>query len=163
MIFETDTDKVLVWNGTAWYPNWNQSWGIVDTTSGGTSGRGYIRKISGTALSATTTEADLADMTITFNALTTRLYRVSWHLSGDVNTAEHWTAIRVQENGTQIAEMITTSPAGLTTLSSSFAYKPTSSGSKTVKLRGATSIWTTSIRSYDAWPAYFSIEDIGPA
>ena len=23
MIYETDTDKVLVYNGTAWYPNWN--------------------------------------------------------------------------------------------------------------------------------------------
>ena len=29
MIYETDTDKVLVWNGTAWYANWNTAWGQV--------------------------------------------------------------------------------------------------------------------------------------
>ena len=29
MIYETDTDKVLVWNGSAWYANWNLPWGIV--------------------------------------------------------------------------------------------------------------------------------------
>jgi hypothetical protein len=28
-IYETDTDKVLIWNGTAWYPNWNTAWGFV--------------------------------------------------------------------------------------------------------------------------------------
>ena len=29
MIYETDTDKVLVWNGTGWYPNWNTAWGLI--------------------------------------------------------------------------------------------------------------------------------------
>lgn len=29
MIYETDTDRVLVWNGVGWYANWNTSWGIV--------------------------------------------------------------------------------------------------------------------------------------
>lgn len=150
--------------GVAWTDKpWNTAWGVVDTTSGGTSNKGYVIKTSGASINITTTEADLPDLTLTFNGLSTRLYRVAWHLSGDVNTSSHWSAIRVQENGTQIAEMITTSPQGLTTLSSSFIYKPSSSGSKTVKLRGATSSDTTSIRAYAAWPAFFSIDDIGPA
>jgi hypothetical protein len=29
MIYETDTDRVLVWNGAAWYANWNTAWGVV--------------------------------------------------------------------------------------------------------------------------------------
>jgi hypothetical protein len=33
MIYEIDTDKVLVWNGSAWYPNWNTAWGFVDSAS----------------------------------------------------------------------------------------------------------------------------------
>lgn len=28
-IHETDTDKLLFWNGSAWYPNWNVAWGQI--------------------------------------------------------------------------------------------------------------------------------------
>ena len=41
MIYETDTDKVLVYNGTAWYPNWNTAWGLVSVTNV-TSGSGAV-------------------------------------------------------------------------------------------------------------------------
>lgn len=33
MIYETDTDKVLVWNGSAWYANWNAPWGFIDSVT----------------------------------------------------------------------------------------------------------------------------------
>lgn len=29
VIYETDTDKVLVWTGSAWLPPWNTAWGLV--------------------------------------------------------------------------------------------------------------------------------------
>lgn len=29
MIYETDTQRVLVYSGTAWQPPWNQPWGVV--------------------------------------------------------------------------------------------------------------------------------------
>jgi hypothetical protein len=29
VIYETDTDKMLVYNGSAWYAPWNTAWGIV--------------------------------------------------------------------------------------------------------------------------------------
>ena len=33
VVYETDTDKVLVWNGAAWYPNWNLPWGMQTYTT----------------------------------------------------------------------------------------------------------------------------------
>jgi hypothetical protein len=32
-IYETDTDKVLIYNGSAWYPNWNSAWGVVGVST----------------------------------------------------------------------------------------------------------------------------------
>jgi len=37
VVYQKDTDAVLVWNGTAWYPNWNLPWGKV----------GYVAKTDG--------------------------------------------------------------------------------------------------------------------
>ena len=37
MIYETDTDKVLVWNGSAWYANWNLPFGLIAYSSTSTS------------------------------------------------------------------------------------------------------------------------------
>ena len=60
-IYETDTDKTLFWNGTAWYPNWNTAWGFVAQNTLVTS-VGYI-----------TTPQDI--ISLTFNAVANRRYR----------------------------------------------------------------------------------------
>jgi hypothetical protein len=73
MIYETDTDKVLVWNGTAWYPNWNTAWGIV-------------AKTTGTTVGITTTLADIGT-SITFTAIANRQYKYTFYAYASNATA----------------------------------------------------------------------------
>ena len=63
-IYETDTDKMLVYNGSAWYANWNTAWGQV----------GYVSKTSDTNL--TTTTADITGLSITWTAVSGRIYKI---------------------------------------------------------------------------------------
>ena len=67
MIYETDTDKVLVWNGSAWYPNWNTAWGLVALTSSQTS-----------SASINTTETAMLTSS-SFTAVANRYYKLSYY------------------------------------------------------------------------------------
>jgi hypothetical protein len=67
MVYETDTDRVLIWHGSAWYPNWNTSWGTV----------GHIT----TSPSQTvTTVTDMTGVTTTFTAVSGRRYKTTIQL-----------------------------------------------------------------------------------
>ena len=66
MIYETDTDKVLVWNGSAWYPNWNTAWGLVSVTN----------------VTSTSSAVSVETVRITspsFTAIANRYYRISYY------------------------------------------------------------------------------------
>jgi hypothetical protein len=65
-IYETDTDKVLVWNGTAWYANWNTAWGVVALTSSTTN-------------SATITSEAVTLTSPSFTAVAGRYYRITYY------------------------------------------------------------------------------------
>ena len=89
MIYETDTDKVLVYNGSAWYANWNTAWGIVDTTSGGTSSRGFYNKTDANfTLPLFASIAQVTGFTMTFTPVTGRLYKASYVVRADITTAQ---------------------------------------------------------------------------
>jgi hypothetical protein len=62
----------------------NLPWGIVAATAGGTSGAGYVRNTT-TAVAITAAGGDVTGMTITWNALSTRIYKVTVTLN-DINT-----------------------------------------------------------------------------
>jgi hypothetical protein len=61
-IFETDTDKVLYWSGTAWYPAWNTPWGHIAST---------------TSISNTVTSGILTGLNTSFTAVANRRYKIS--------------------------------------------------------------------------------------
>ena len=65
-IYETDTDKTLVWTGSAWYANWNLPWGLVALT-----------KTNNTNFSVTTTEA-VSITSSSFTAVANRYYKVTY-------------------------------------------------------------------------------------
>jgi len=65
VIFQKDTDQLLVWNGTAWYPNWNLPWGQVAYTKTNTTNITY------TAEAVTITSSS-------FTAVANRYYRVTY-------------------------------------------------------------------------------------
>jgi hypothetical protein len=62
-IYETDTDKVLVWNGSAWYPNWNLPWGVVAR-----------QQRTNATFTVTPNGGDQVVLTATFTAISGRLY-----------------------------------------------------------------------------------------
>ena len=66
-IYETDTDKVLVWTGSAWYANWNLPWGYVDG-------------VGGTATTAIVATTPLAVLSKSITITTGRKYRISGSL-----------------------------------------------------------------------------------
>jgi len=67
MIYETDTDRTLVYNGTAWYANWNSAWGLVALTSSQTS-----------SASISTTETAMLTSS-SFTAVANRYYKLSYY------------------------------------------------------------------------------------
>lgn len=54
VIYQKDTDAVLVWNGSAWYPNWNLPWGVAGDT-GATATTGFSANTSLKVLTLTPT------------------------------------------------------------------------------------------------------------
>jgi hypothetical protein len=64
MIYETDTDKTLVYHSSAWYAPWNLAWGEVAETSS-------------TATTAFTGGTALEVLSVSATIVTGRLYKIS--------------------------------------------------------------------------------------
>jgi hypothetical protein len=58
----------------------NLPWGIVAATAGGTSGSGYIRNTT-TAVAITAVGGDVSGMTVSWTALSTRIYKITLTLN----------------------------------------------------------------------------------
>ena len=152
MIYETDTDKTLVWNGTAWYANWNSAWGKVAYAS------------STTAQSTVSTVADITGTSVTFTAVAGRHYKFTLflpQLSG--TTAGDRARIDITDgtNSIQIGYTNITGFGGPIVLSA----LATASGSVTYKGTMRRDQGTGTIASYaDTFSIRFLlVEDIGPA
>lgn len=65
VIYETDTDRILVWNGTAWYANWNLPWGKM-----------AYNQVTTNDLSITSEEVQITGSS--FTAVVGRQYKVSY-------------------------------------------------------------------------------------
>jgi hypothetical protein len=153
MIYETDTDKVLVYNGSAWYANWNTAWGQV----------GNIIRTAGN-FSVSTTQSDVTGVTTTFTAVSGRLYKATWGCYSLKDGNAGW------------VQVVCTNSSN-TVLGSSIAYIPASnygglsgmclisgiSGSYTVKLRAGNVTGTATLYADSGSPLSFVVEDIGPA
>jgi len=162
MIYETDTDKVLVWNGTDWYANFNLPWGMV------------ARATSSTDYTLTTSAVIATGMTVTFTAVANRYYKITYMepqcqtstvANSDTNTQIRVTnaagtllnqgfmrtVSAVQNTGTLTLVSTSTFSAGSTTIVG--CAKTTSTTGAPVLGRGAAA----------AGPALLLVEDIGPA
>jgi len=152
-IYETDTDKTLVWNGSAWYANWNSAWGQV----------GYASRSTAFTLSATST--DVTGLSVTWTAISGRMYKTTAFVYFSVGagtgslfvTVADGSGVRVAEGGTYAAAI--SYPSVNVT-----GYTTGLSGSQTRKVRsnflGITSASTLAASDY---PSVIIVEDIGPA
>ena len=68
-VYQKDTDAVLVYNGTAWYPAWNQAWGTVAYQTS-------------TSNSSVFTGETVMLTTSSFTAVSGRRYRITYFESG---------------------------------------------------------------------------------
>ena len=163
MIYETDTDKVLVWNGTAWYPNWNMPWGIVDATAGGTSGKGYFKSSSN--FSITTTETDVTGATVTFNAVSTRLYRATFSAFYQQSDAVSRLILTIQDaSNNYFSSTQQVMPNNSQYGNITFVYLFSGvSGSITRKVRALVTAGTGTMFGSSTASSSFTIEYIGPA
>jgi hypothetical protein len=162
MIYETDTDLVLVWNGSAWYPPKNTSWGIVDTTSGGTSGRGYRLINVGQTINQGATTL-ITDSSMTFTAITGRLYRAS--INGYVaSTSGSGLATLYCRDGANVIQaqwgINITNSQGISTISAYHLFTATGAVNRNWAL-----LSTTGNNNFGGatTPLYVTIEDIGAA
>lgn len=154
VIYETDTDKVLVYNGSAWYPNWNLPWGAVSRTSY-TSDQGSI-----------TTEVDVTGSSQTFTAVANRLYKISFQASYFSTVAGNMPLVRFKDGSTQIGyfQLFTAQTSAYSTMVNCYLVTTFSAGSHTVKATIA--IFTGSGNGNlqgSATATTLLIEDIGPA
>ena len=154
-IWETDTSKLLIWNGSGWYAPWNLPWGNI----------GYV---SLTTLSQTgiTSAVDVTGATITFTAVANRRYRASWCVYTNTSATGSTTNVFLVEGSTTLQQATATAGAATVGCFVNGQYIGThAAGSVTWKLRTQlqSGSGTSTVEGGGTYPATFSIDDIGPA
>jgi hypothetical protein len=152
MIYETDTDKVLVWNGSAWYANWNLPWGVV----------AYAKKTTSTAL--TTTDV-LVLAAPAFTAVTGRIYKVTAQGYFSAISSSTYYNMSIFNGATRIQGTDwSATTAGPFVGASVHTYATGVSGTTTFSIHSLTGSGTGTFYA-DASGAYSNViivEDIGP-
>jgi hypothetical protein len=152
MIYETDTDRTLVWNGAAWYANWNSAWGKVALAT------------STTNQSGVSTVADITGMSVTFTAVAGRQYRTTLFLPALLGPDGNRAKLEFADgsNTTLMASYV-----GLVTYGNiaMLSYVSTGSGSLTYKARITMDIGVGTLQLYadSISVRHLLVEDIGPA
>lgn len=153
MIYETDTDRVLVWTGTAWYPAWNRAWGKVT----------FNEVISNSA--AITSEATqiTAD---SFTFISGRLYKVTYFEPQFYVTSgtPAWIALRIKDGATTL-NIAYFSPSGTGTqdVLINHSWVGQLSGTKSLTATAQVNTGTVVAGRGATQRAYLLVEDIGPA
>ncbi len=162
VIYETDTDKILVWRGAAWDPPWNTAWGIVDTTSGGTSGKGYAVATGGD-VTVTTSITDV--YSFTFNAVANRVYSFTFSATTTKLTADGYIVAYIRDGSNNVlGQWVWHVLNGKYFLSAGTClYKATSTGSFTLKLSGLAENNTARFFANSPYSLQVKLEDVGPA
>jgi len=161
MIYETNTDKVLVWNGTAWYANWNLPFGIVDTTAGGTSNRGFVAIVAGQSNTAAAGEVDITNATMTFTGIAGRYYQTSLKGVAASTSSAGLATFAVYTGGVkQMLSRVEYSSNGYGDVDMQYVFSVT--GSTTVKFTIDSDVATTTIFGTGTSQGQMTIQDIGP-
>jgi hypothetical protein len=159
-IYETDTNKTLVWHGATigWNPPWNTPWGV----------QGYAQ--STTTFGPVTTTVAITSMTVTFTAYSGRRYRTSGHLEVTTTAAADLVIIYTTNGaGTQLQRSITVMPdlvggVGYAHVNPYFVESGIS-GSTTRMLYAQRNVGTgtVNVQGSSTNPHFILVEDIGPA
>ena len=152
MIYETDTDKVLVYNGSAWYANWNLPWGIVALTTNTTS-------------DSTITGTEEVQITgSSFTAIANRYYKITYY-EADGNAGTGYFTLRIRLTnlaGTVLQTCYETSGASQDHAIPCIYIGTLTAGTTNVVGTAAMSSGTGIMARGATIQAYLLVEDIGP-
>lgn len=151
VIYETDTDEIYSWNGTAWT--------LPSNVAGGLIGNASVIAAQGV-----TTEADLTGLSITVPVMANRQIKVSFQVNIVRTIIDGYNVIRIKEGVTNLLEYVTfNSIANIGESFSGYVIITPTVGVHTYKLtlmRGS-GTGTTSLGASAASPAYITAEDVG--
>jgi hypothetical protein len=153
-IFETDTNKFLIWNGIRWDPPWNQPWGLM----------GMIQRTND-AGPVTGAEVSIAGMSFPFTAVANRRMKITF----EGNTyatggTDNITFLRIVEDTTSLAtcNAWNTAPNFGTSLHGE-AYWTPAAGAHTYYVRaGFQGAGQVMIMGRPDSPMSLVLEDMGP-
>lgn len=131
----------------------NLPWGIAGSVA---------RTLAVSAI--TSTVADITGVSVTFTAVSTRVYKFTFAITGQKQTSDGWTAIQLTDSANvQYIEIDNNAPANGYWNCSGATYKTGLTGSVTVKLRGLCQSNTSTITVGANAPIILIVEDIGAA
>ena len=155
-IYETDTDLVYLWNGTAW----------VETVSALTKAPrgivGYTRYTSGNQTVTSATAVDITGLTTTINAVSTRLYKISFNLAGRKNSNAGYFFVNTVAGASTINEWGATNVSGGYIIFSGSSFISGISGSTVIKLQTYIENSSGTMFFGAASPGFLTVEDVGP-
>ena len=154
VIFQKDTDQLLVWNGTAWYPNWNLPWGRINSVTAITSQN-----------FTTTSSVDFTSLSITFTAVANRYYKISFSLPSVTGSASNRFVTQIRDGSNNELLTIYNEVTSLGFSIAAYTIKTFTAGSTTIKLSGYRDSGSNTIGSFGAStsPMELTVEDVGPA
>jgi hypothetical protein len=144
----------------------NLPWGLVQTTAGGTGGRGFVRNAS-TDYNLTTSAADVTGMTVTFTAVAGRLYRANFVARAFNGSSAQQVVVYILQGATTVQQnnmSMLASESALVNVTNIFSGL---SGSTTIKIQAQTTVNITGtprfIGASGGANYCLTVEDIGPA
>lgn len=154
-VYQSDTDALLIWNGSAWTPPWNTAWGVVGTPVTITSSQGSIAAVT-----------DITGASITFTAVANRRYKANWQ--GLMNSTVAGDGFNVfmtdSSNAIQQQCIFYLGTVNDYSFHAEYVFSP-GAGSVTRKLRAQRQYGsgTGTLVAGGSYSTQFWIEDIGPA
>ena len=140
------------------------AWGIVDTTAGGTSSRGFVNKTDAN-YAITTSTAAITGLTITWTPVTGRLYKASYSLRTETLTSQY-IFTRFNIGATVYAAKADLLPANSGSTITNFVVFTGLSASTTLTVNifaQTTAVGTTLVSGTVENANTFTVEDIGPS
>jgi len=153
VIYETDTGSELMYYGatTTWKPRWNQPWGYIG------------RNASSTSQTSISSETDLTGLSVTWTAVTGRIYRITLQVRVLQNTSTGANEAKITNSANTLQNKSTVSLTAASAFTHNiFAFVTPSSGSVTYKGRLSTTAGTTDTVLSSTQQAEFVVEDMGP-
>ena len=124
---------------------------------------GYTKYTGGNQTVDSRTAVDVTGMTLTFAAVSTRLYKVTFNVSARKNSNAGYSFVNVVQGANTINEYGITNIAGGYDVFSGSVFLSGLTGSQTVKLQAYNENASTIFFFSAASPGWLSVEDVGLA